>query len=434
MRLKLTLDEIGCICLMLFYGTMGYVPILMPNTGGALTNQSQMQDVHGLNHLILFLIWFGIFYLLLKSYFKLRLDLLSARAALAYAGFAFLSFLWSTNPASTFSGGVSLIFSTVFAIFLVTKFHGERLVNLLSWVMLVLSLGSAFLALVLPRYGLDHFMHSGAWQGLYGQKNGLGLVMVLGTGIVISQKRGNMVENSLKYLTLFLCIAEVGLSRSREAWIACALIVSMHFAFKVYERFALGSRLPVLLVGTVIILTVSGIVAVFWVEILTFFGRDVTLTGRTVLWQAVLEQCKNHPLTGYGLGSFWGTGAALPIYAKTGWTPTSSHNGFLECLLELGAIGLVLLLFPLLLGWYNAIKIVASHRNFDSSKAWIYCFAAITMLNMVGDITGNINSICWMIVLIGACALEADRRNAMLPSRRLPNIVSMKAVGIGIAF
>jgi exopolysaccharide production protein ExoQ len=422
MRQKLTLDDIGCICLLLFFGTIGYVPILMPNTGAALTSSSQMGQVHGLNHIILFVIWSGIFFYVLKSHFRLRLDLLSTKAALGYAFFAIFSVVWSSQRSSSFSAGVSLIISTVFAIYLATKYSSERLVGLLSRVMLVLAVGSAFFAVALPRYGIDHFAHNGAWQGLYGQKNGLGLVMALGTGIVLAFKPSGLIQKSWSLGTLFLCIAEVGLSRSREAWITCAIIIFTHFSFKLYERFAQNSRGVVLLLAGMATMFVVAIAAALWVDILKFFGRDATLTGRTVLWQAVLEQCKNHPWTGYGLGAFWGTGDALPIYAKTAWVPTSAHNGFLECLLELGAIGLVLLLFLMLLGFRYAIKIIASHNEFASSKAWIYCFLGILLLNMVGDVTGNINSICWVLMVCGACALEVNARSLVpVPARAISN-------------
>jgi O-antigen ligase len=314
---------------------------------------------------------------------------------------------------------VSLTISTVFAIYLVTRYPGERLVILLSRVMFLLALGSAFLALALPRYGIDHFAHNGAWQGLYGQKNGLGLIMSLGSGIVLCLNPSNLIQKTFKYGTLFLCVAEVGLSRSREAWIACALILFTHYAFRFYERFAQNSRGVVLLMAGLATVFVGGAVAALWVDILKFFGRDATLTGRTVLWQAVLEQCKNHPWTGYGLGAFWGTGNAFPIYATTSWVPTSAHNGFLECLLELGALGLALLLFLMLLSLCNAFRIVASHSSFESSKPWIYCVIGILLLNMVGDVTGIINSISWMFMVCGACVLEENARQFALSPRRV---------------
>jgi exopolysaccharide production protein ExoQ len=403
---KLTLDDAGCICLLLFYGMLGYIPILMPNTGGALTTSSQSQQVHGVNHIVLFLVWAGVIFILLKSHFHLRLDWISARVAIIYSAYAISSMLWARSASGVLSAGISLIISTLFAIFLAGRYSGEQLTALMGRVIVLLALGSAFLAIGLPKYGLDHFTHSGAWQGVYGQKNGLGLVMSLGTGILLAAKPKGLRETLWLRGGLLLCIAEVGLSRSREAWIAVALMLTVHFSFKLYERFAANSRAVVLLMSSMMTLIIGGVVATLWVDILKLFGRDVTLTGRTVLWAAVLDQCRRHPLNGYGLASFWGTGDAIPIYAKTGWLPTSSHNGFLECLLELGVVGLVLLVILISLGAFFSFKIIARKKEFQSSKSWIYCFSGILLLNMVGDITGLINSICWIFLVCGACSLE----------------------------
>src|ERR1700721_30572 len=71
-------------------------------------------------------------------------------------------------------------------------------------------------------------------------------------------------------------------------------------------------------------------------------GRDNTLTGRTEVWAAVLPEMERHALLGYGFGSFW-TDARRLLYD----IPTS-HNGYLDILLELGALGLALFIAWLL--------------------------------------------------------------------------------------
>ncbi len=65
-------------------------------------------------------------------------------------------------------------------------------------------------------------------------------------------------------------------------------------------------------------------------------GRDSTLTGRTEVWADVLPAREQQPLLGYGLGSFW-TDARRKLYD----IPTS-HNGYLDILLELGEVGFAL--------------------------------------------------------------------------------------------
>ncbi len=410
MRLSLTLDEIGSICLMLFFGTWGYVPILMPNAAGALTAESQINQQHSINHIILLLVWSGISYYILKSHFNLRLDLLASKIALGYSILAMLSWFWSANRASTFSASVSLMFTTLLGIHLVSKYPVERLVVLLSWLGFILAMASAFFAILLPNYGIDHFAHVGAWQGVYGQKNGLGVVMVYMSGIALSLQATTFTEKMWKYGVCFLCMAEAGLSQSREAWIGVALLVLVHIALSAYSRFALSSRGTVLTLGFIGVVASCVIIGVLAAYILTLLGRDVTLSGRTELWAAVLEQCRLHPITGYGLAAFWGSANAFPVYIVIHWIATSAHDGYLECLLELGSIGLFLLMLLLILPARYTVKVLTTKENFNSSRTWIYCLLAIALFNITADITGLTNSISWVLLVSSACALELQAR------------------------
>jgi O-antigen ligase len=71
-------------------------------------------------------------------------------------------------------------------------------------------------------------------------------------------------------------------------------------------------------------------------------GRNATLTSRTVIWPLLLGMHTN-PWIGVGYDSFW-EGSRLPfIWSKVG-AIGEAHNGFLEVYLNIGLIGLFLLL------------------------------------------------------------------------------------------
>jgi exopolysaccharide production protein ExoQ len=71
-------------------------------------------------------------------------------------------------------------------------------------------------------------------------------------------------------------------------------------------------------------------------------GRDPTLTGRTVIWNAVLSTHTN-PIIGCGYESFWLGHRLQEVWALTGEGITEAHNGYLEIYLNLGMVGLFLL-------------------------------------------------------------------------------------------
>jgi exopolysaccharide production protein ExoQ len=79
-------------------------------------------------------------------------------------------------------------------------------------------------------------------------------------------------------------------------------------------------------------------------------GRDVTFTGRTGLWETLLREPIN-PLVGVGYASFW-LGDRLAKYWAMYPTspPIEAHDGYLEVYLNLGVIGVCLIVFVLWTG------------------------------------------------------------------------------------
>ena len=84
--------------------------------------------------------------------------------------------------------------------------------------------------------------------------------------------------------------------------------------------------------------------------------RDVTFTQRTDVWQFVLSEIAKRPLLGAGYGSFWDINPAIQPSLQSGlWfsqadSPTNeAHNGYLDLLVSVGAIGFGLAIMVLLL-------------------------------------------------------------------------------------
>jgi O-antigen ligase len=102
-------------------------------------------------------------------------------------------------------------------------------------------------------------------------------------------------------------------------------------------------------------------------------GRDQTLTGRTEVWAAVLPAREQHPLLGYGLGSFW-TDARRNLYD----IPTA-HNGYLDIMLELGEVGL---------GLY-AVWLLSCTRKFHRAFAQDYDWASLGLCLLIMGLLYN---------------------------------------------
>jgi O-antigen ligase len=71
-------------------------------------------------------------------------------------------------------------------------------------------------------------------------------------------------------------------------------------------------------------------------------GRDTTLTGRTDLWQSVIELSES-PWVGSGFASFWLGERLERLWTLWAFRPVQAHNGYLETYLNLGWAGVICL-------------------------------------------------------------------------------------------
>jgi exopolysaccharide production protein ExoQ len=72
--------------------------------------------------------------------------------------------------------------------------------------------------------------------------------------------------------------------------------------------------------------------------------NTASLTGRIPLWEVLQPYIADHPWLGVGFAAFWSPENVYLIEQLVGFTVVSAHNGYLEELLNTGAVGLVLLL------------------------------------------------------------------------------------------
>lgn len=111
---------------------------------------------------------------------------------------------------------------------------------------------------------------------------------------------------------------------------------------------------------------------------LKMLGRNPTLTDRTEVWKDVLALAED-PVLGAGFESFW-LGRRLEIlWSKWHWQPTQAHNGYIETYINLGAVGLILLL----------ILAVATFKKIQRMLLWDFEFARLRMAYLVAILLYN---------------------------------------------
>jgi O-antigen ligase len=93
-------------------------------------------------------------------------------------------------------------------------------------------------------------------------------------------------------------------------------------------------------------------------------GRDATYTGRTTIWAAV-RSVYIDPLLGAGYDSFWLGDRLYHIWVTAGYV-NQAHNGYLEVYLNLGLIGVFLLVGLLISSYVRICRRLTQPQNFGS--------------------------------------------------------------------
>jgi exopolysaccharide production protein ExoQ len=151
-------------------------------------------------------------------------------------------------------------------------------------------------------------------------------------------------------------------------------------------------------------------------ELASQLGRDPTLTDRTLIWKTVLSTGTN-PIVGTGYESFW-LGPRLMYVWRYVKGISEAHNGYIDVYLNLGAIGVVLLVGVLL----SSIK--AIYKRLSSSAAFasfgLAVWTAILFYNMTEAAFKS--GLLWMLLMLSAINVAApaeERLRVSAPLRRL---------------
>ena len=155
-------------------------------------------------------------------------------------------------------------------------------------------------------------------------------------------------------------------------------------------------------IGTYVVIGVLALLAAEWAfgiyaNMLQLLGKDPTLTDRTLLWSELLKVTIN-PLFGTGFESFW-LGDRIRKFAESRWwEPNEAHNGYLETYLNLGVVGLLLLIAWLIATFWKARWEL--FRNFQFGRFRLGFLVAVIAYNWTEAAFKNISAIWFVFCLI----------------------------------
>lgn len=279
-------------------------------------------------------------------------------------GWCWFSLTWALYPEA---GLRRLVLTTIVAwslLALVREIAVNRLINILHVVLALLLVANYLAVFLFPATGLDPNVYDGVtntWRGVMGQKNFVGFACAM-TAIMFSIGAGFPAWNAPQGRPLLIVRIIV-------------VLAALNFLMRSESKTSIGIGVFALLVGALFtyLATVRGqrrLAAPGWAWIaiapfaiiclgmaidatpyLEMVSDPAAFTGRTQIWTGLIKAYVEQPLLGVGYGSLWDVGPDGPmkIYAKDWASEVSQgHNGYLDMLVQVGAIGLLLIVFAVL--------------------------------------------------------------------------------------
>nr|WP_238590119.1 O-antigen ligase [Pseudonocardia sp. AL041005-10] len=254
-----------------------------------------------------------------------------------------ISVLWSGLPEATVRGTMALIAVLAAGYRVACIVQSGDLVRALALGLRMPLLFSVISAAVVPgRVLVASEYQTGALQGIFAHRNFLAFAAGMLIVIAIARWRRHVARPTVLFDIALgsLCLAW---AQSQTAILSTAISIVAVLMVMWGRRLDAVAR-TVLYVGLAIVSISVAFVAVANVSSVTQgLGRDTTLTGRTDVWQAVLEEIPRHLWLGAGWSAVWREG--LPVSARmwldAGFKMYHAHNGYLDLVLQVGVIGSV---------------------------------------------------------------------------------------------
>jgi exopolysaccharide production protein ExoQ len=172
-------------------------------------------------------------------------------------------------------------------------------------------------------------------------------LMVARPVLAPDNKRRNRSERVVQLVLLVMIGWLFMIANSKTATLALAAGVIVVLALRLAT---VRKHFWVYTIALIVLITASDALFAITGTVAEASGRDATFTGRTGLWETVLREPIN-PLIGVGYASFWLGERLTRFWAMYPTSPPiQAHNGYLEVYLNLGLIGVILLISVLWTG------------------------------------------------------------------------------------
>lgn len=270
--------------------------------------------------------------------------------------YALLSVSWALIPYISFRRWLKIFILILIALNI--QKDPKKFSYILLTYFSIVTISSLILIIFFPKYGFTNYQGELLPQGIMGHKNFLGLfasialIMIPFVYSCLKQHKSLIIFLLLTNLAFFITSE----SRTAQAALIFSYIISSLIIFSLSRKFILlifSNFLILILIS----ITLSGVqFQELYSSFLSAMGKDPTFTGRVELWQALITITSSYRfLNGFGFKSFF-VGSSSPwMVCYLPWEAPSAHSDYITVFIELGLIGLILMIAFIIASYYKTI-------------------------------------------------------------------------------
>jgi|TARA_B110000459_G_scaffold118707_1_gene130959 exopolysaccharide production protein ExoQ len=302
-------------------------------------------------------------------------------------GWMMLSLTWSSYLGASFMMTGLQISATLFALFLASQFSWRQLLNILSNLIrfilgtsLVFELFAGITGPVIPLFpnfegdtvpyaayywSQGNLFDGGRIQGIVGNANLLAFTAVLGALLFLVEAIVTSRKRLIPVISLGLAVLLAVLSQSASMTLAVVIIGFAAIIAILAEGRSRQIRHQIYWsAGAIAGLAVASIV-INLSAVFDLLGKSPDASGRFLIWSEVLTLIWQKPGFGWGWIGYWVPGVAPyeGLIVMNGVPMYQAHNAYLDIFMQLGVVGLCLLVWLLAVTFVRLWTVAVRHTN-----------------------------------------------------------------------
>ena len=350
------------------------------------------------------------FCVLIKRQIHLSEIVLNNGWLIAFFLFCFISIAWSDFPFVTFKRWIKILSHPIMALIVLTEPDPEEaLIRLMKRCAYVVVPVSILWIKYYPQLGRGFTEWGAAMnRGIAGDKNMLGAdCFILGFFFfwyllqTWQTERNTRRRNELRLIAGFLFMIAWLLRQAHSATSTTSLFVAILIVVFVGIRSINKNFIGTYILAALVLLAAAELAFGISGRFSEALGRGSGLSGRKEIWRILLA-LQDNPILGAGFESFsLGERRGRVAEALYGWAGAArgaAHNGYLETYLNLGLMGLAILI-GLIIATFWKIRFEL-FRNFEWGRYRLGFLAAVVLWNWAEGVFDSFSPLWFVFYII----------------------------------